>query len=49
MGRIAETLAHYNPQTVLLRPVIESIWEPIAEEDNWQPFYELIKKIQSRD
>ncbi|AFY48814.1 hypothetical protein Nos7524_3007 [Nostoc sp. PCC 7524] len=49
MGRIAQTLAHYNPQTVLLRPVIESIWEPIAQEDNWQPFYELIKKLQSRD
>ncbi|MEH2333753.1 protein adenylyltransferase SelO [Nostoc sp.] len=45
---IAETLTVNNPQTVLLRPVIESIWESIAQEDNWQPFYELIKVIQSR-
>ncbi|EKE98560.1 hypothetical protein FDUTEX481_03864 [Tolypothrix sp. PCC 7601] len=45
---IAATLAVANPKTALLRPVIESIWEPIAQEDNWQPFYELIEKLQSR-
>ncbi|MEH1773142.1 MAG: YdiU family protein [Nostoc sp.] len=45
---IAQTLAANNPKTALLRPVIESIWESIAQEDNWQPFYELIKAIQSR-
>ncbi|MBW4554746.1 MAG: YdiU family protein [Trichormus sp. ATA11-4-KO1] len=48
MDVISRTLADCNPQTVLLRPVIESIWEPITQEDNWQPFYELIRKIQSR-
>ncbi len=47
MDIIAQTLQRYNPKTALLRPVIESVWEPIAQEDNWQPFYELIKKIQS--
>jgi serine/tyrosine/threonine adenylyltransferase len=46
---IAQTLAVQNPKTVLLRPVIESTWEAIALEDNWQPFYELVKQIQSRD
>lgn len=46
---IAKTLAVHNPKTVLSRPVIESIWEPITQDDNWQPFYELIKKIQSRE
>ncbi|MBO3460680.1 YdiU family protein [Aetokthonos hydrillicola Thurmond2011] len=46
MQAIAHNLARYNPSTVLLRPVIESVWEPIAQEDNWQPFYELIKQIQ---
>ncbi|WP_017652332.1 protein adenylyltransferase SelO [Fortiea contorta] len=44
---IAKTLAANNLQTALLRPVIESIWEPIAQEDNWQPFYELLQRIQS--
>ncbi|HSM82456.1 MAG TPA: YdiU family protein [Nodosilinea sp.] len=46
MGAIAATLQRTNPQTVLLRPEIEAIWEPIADDDNWQPFYDLLEKIQ---
>jgi serine/tyrosine/threonine adenylyltransferase len=46
MEIIAKTLAKYNPQVNLLRPVIESIWEPIAQEDNWQHFYDLVQQIQ---
>ncbi|WP_414567590.1 protein adenylyltransferase SelO [Nostoc sp. CCY 9925] len=45
---ISQTLAVHNPKTALLRPVIESIWEPIVQEDNWQPFYDLVQQIQSR-
>ncbi|MGJ5675631.1 MAG: protein adenylyltransferase SelO [Nostochopsis sp.] len=45
--QVAQTLVCYNPQTVILRPVIESIWEAITQEDNWQPFYELLNQIQS--
>lgn len=45
---IAQTLAFQNPKTALLRPVIESIWEPIMQADNWQPFYELVEQLQSR-
>ncbi|WP_229414763.1 MULTISPECIES: YdiU family protein [Moorena] len=37
-----------NPQTALLRPVIEAVWEPITQEDNWEPFYELISKLQAK-
>lgn len=48
MNLIAQTLVKHNPQTTLLRPLIESIWEPIAQEDNWQPFNDLVKKIQSK-
>jgi serine/tyrosine/threonine adenylyltransferase len=44
---IAQTLTRQNPKTVILKPVIESIWESIVQEDNWQPFYELIERIQS--
>jgi uncharacterized protein YdiU (UPF0061 family) len=47
IDNIAQTLKQYNPQTVIIRPVIESIWEPIAQEDNWEPFYDLIKRIQT--
>lgn len=48
MGVIADTLTRHNPQTTLLRPIIESVWEPIAQEDNWQPFYDLVKKFQCK-
>jgi uncharacterized protein YdiU (UPF0061 family) len=45
MDKIAQQLMLSNPKTVLLRPVIESIWEAIANENNWQPFYELLQRI----
>lgn len=47
MDNIAQQLARSNPKTVLLKPVIEAVWEPIANEDNWEPFYELLRRIQS--
>lgn len=46
--KVSQTLVRYNPQVVILRPVIESIWEPITQADNWQPFYELLNQIQSQ-
>ncbi len=45
--KVTQTLVCYNPQTVILRPVIESIWEQITQEDDWQPFYTLLNQIQS--
>ncbi|MEA5617533.1 YdiU family protein [Cronbergia sp. UHCC 0137] len=47
IGQIAATLAKYNPETALLRPVIESVWESIAQADNWQPFNDLVQKLQA--
>lgn len=44
---LQKILTQSNPQTVILKPVIESAWESIVQEDNWQPFYDLIKEIQS--
>ena len=49
MTKIGDRLTAKNPQTALLRPIIESIWQPIVEEDNWQPFYDLIEKIQHKN
>jgi uncharacterized protein YdiU (UPF0061 family) len=46
---VATRLKDKNPKTVLLRPVIEAVWEPIMQEDNWEPFYELLKRIQAKD
>jgi serine/tyrosine/threonine adenylyltransferase len=36
-----------NPETILLRPQIEAIWEPITQDNNWEPFYALLAKIRS--
>ncbi|MEC4986533.1 MAG: protein adenylyltransferase SelO family protein, partial [Oscillatoria sp. PMC 1076.18] len=46
MAQVADNLQFANPKTALLRPIIESIWEPITLEDNWEPFYDLIEKLQ---
>lgn len=46
MEKISQTLAQYNPQANLLRPVIESVWQKIVEEDDWQPFYDLVQQFQ---
>ncbi len=40
-------LKQSNPKIVPLRPVIESVWESITTDDNWQPFNELVKRLQT--
>ena len=45
LKEMAERLQKYNPQQSLIRAVIESVWEPITLEDNWQPFYDLLDQI----
>ncbi len=47
MADVRICLRTTNPITVLLRPQIEAIWEPITTADNWQPFYDLLKKVQN--
>jgi uncharacterized protein YdiU (UPF0061 family) len=46
MATVAQRLQSSNPKTVLLRPEIEAVWEPITVEDDWQPFYGLLQRIQ---
>ena len=46
MESIASCLQQYNPRIALLRPAIESVWEPIFLEDNWEPFYQLLRELQ---
>lgn len=46
---IAKRLRDKNPKTALLRPVIEEVWQAIEREDNWEPFYQLVKRIQAKD
>lgn len=44
---IAQKLQTHNPITVPLRSVIESVWDPIAQNNDWQPLYNLLSQIQS--
>lgn len=43
---ISHRLEKNNPPIALLRPLIESIWQSITDEDDWQPFNELVKSLQ---
>lgn len=47
MAEFEAKMRRWNPKTVLLRPEIEAVWETITQEDNWEPFYDLVRKIQS--
>lgn len=47
MSEISPKLHLYNPSKILLRPEIETVWEKIMVDDNWQPFYKLIKEIRA--
>ena len=47
MNQVSKRLGQTNPATVLLRPKIEAVWEPITGDDNWQPFYGLVKQVQN--
>nr|MDJ0680709.1 protein adenylyltransferase SelO family protein [Xenococcaceae cyanobacterium MO_167.B52] len=45
MEKVCDRLNTYNPQTYLVRPLIESVWAAITQEDNWEPFYNLVESI----
>lgn len=47
LDNIKNTLNQYNPQIIPVRNTIEEIWQPINDDDNWQPFYDLLDKIKS--
>ena len=47
MAAIATRLREHNPLTVPLRPEIETVWEAIAQDDDWQPFNALLESIRA--
>ena len=47
MEAIATRLREHNPTTVPLRPAIETIWDAIAERDDWEPFHALLRDIKA--
>ena len=48
METVGDRLINQNPPTALLRPLIESVWKSITEENNWQPFSDLVNKLQHK-
>lgn len=48
MPQIGERLEKHNPKTALLRPLIESVWRSISEDNDWQPFRNLVTRIQHK-
>ncbi|MEM9567303.1 MAG: YdiU family protein [Cyanobacteria bacterium P01_E01_bin.34] len=42
---VTARLTMANLGIVPTRPVIESIWEPITTDDNWEPLYDLLTQI----
>ena len=46
MELVAKCLNSSNPQTVIVRPLIESVWESIDQENDWGPFNELLQMIR---
>ena len=47
MANIAQQLEQSNPTMIFLRPEIESIWERITIDDDWQPFYSAIAQLKN--
>jgi uncharacterized protein YdiU (UPF0061 family) len=45
--QITDRLHRWNPSKVPVRPEIERVWAAITEENDWQPFYQLVKEIQA--
>jgi serine/tyrosine/threonine adenylyltransferase len=45
--QIGDRLKRHNPQTALLRPVIESVWRSISEENDWQPLTNLLEQLEN--
>ncbi|MGB5633939.1 MAG: YdiU family protein [Waterburya sp.] len=48
METVSDRLVNHNPQTALLRPLIDSVWQPITEENDWKPFSNLVNKLQHK-
>ncbi|MGB3787049.1 MAG: YdiU family protein [Phormidesmis sp.] len=47
MDTVQACLLETNPRIVLHRPKIEAVWKSITEEDNWEPFYALLRAVQN--
>ncbi|MBW4525786.1 MAG: YdiU family protein [Phormidium tanganyikae FI6-MK23] len=47
IDQIPARLKAYNSEVELVRPEIEAVWNSIADDDNWQSFYDLLTRIRN--
>lgn len=47
LQQIPDRLTSANPLAYLLRPSIETVWQAISEENQWQGFTQLVQNLQS--
>jgi len=45
LDQVAARLQRHTPPVPLLRPEIETVWAAIVEDDNWQPFNDLLQRL----
>ncbi|MER3434871.1 MAG: YdiU family protein [Leptolyngbya sp. ERB_1_1] len=46
IDEIPARLKAYNSEVGLVRSEIEAVWNPIVDDDNWRPFYDLLTRIR---
>ena len=46
IATMSDRLKAHNPKTALLRSKIESVWQSISESNDWQPFNDLLYRLQ---
>jgi len=46
LGKVGDRLQQANPQVDLLRPAIETLWNSIMVNDNWQPLLEFLQILK---
>ena len=49
INQIRQHLQQYNPTVTVVNSSLESIWEAIAQENNWQPFRHFLQKLRHPD
>ncbi|XTZ09798.1 MAG: protein adenylyltransferase SelO family protein, partial [cyanobacterium endosymbiont of Rhopalodia yunnanensis] len=49
MKTVKNCLQVHNPKISLASQTIEIVWEAISYRDDWQPFYNLIQKLQLKE
>ncbi|MEM9772060.1 MAG: YdiU family protein [Cyanobacteria bacterium P01_D01_bin.73] len=45
LGQMGDRLTEWNSTVSMVRPVIESLWEPITNDDDWSVFNRMVKQI----